>query len=335
MKRRLYATTAVSGALALFLAGPAWAGSVDELQARKAALLQELEAVDAELASEGITIAPAGSMTPTPGASEGITGYGGLFGGVQQRHGFESSGSTQAVVPVGGVAIGANMPLGGGWNAGLDGFGAGSDTDDGQYFNAWGGGGVHLFWRDPDYAVGVFGSGFGAFELGGGSDNGTLVAGGIEAALFYPNSTIVFQGGYLSRISGVFGIESDNDLISNGMAFRAQNRWFLGDDSRLDVGVVGAWGQAGTDQNEEGIGGLELEFEHKPSGWPFSIFAGGIALAGMEDDDSDDKDVGLYYSAGIGVRMYFGHETLKSNDRNGVTFKSLPVTEINALAADF
>ena len=320
----------MSGLAALFMAGPAAAGKVDDLQARRAQILAELQAVDAELASQGANVVPAGSMTPTPGASDGLTGYGGLFVGAEQIR--ELSEPPARVVPNGGAIIGANMPLGGGWNAGIDGFAGAAGADGSRYFDVWGGGSVHLFWRDNDYALGIFGTG--ATLQGSGGDSQTTVAGGVDTAIFYPESTIVFQAGYLSRVSGIFNFETDNDGLSNGMAFRLQNRWFLGDNMRLDTGIVGAWGQQDGDQNEAGLGGLEIEYEHKFQDSPLAFFIGGTALAGMSDDDDGDE-ASLYYTARVGIRFLFGHETLKSEDRNGTTFKSLPVKEINSLAVDF
>jgi len=247
----------------------------------------------------------------------------------------QGNANTASVVPAGGALIGANLPLGGGWNAGIDGVGGGADGDGGEYFDAWGGGSVHLFWRDPDYAVGIFGSGMDVHEFSG-TDDGPLVAGGVEAAVFSPDSTFVVQAGYLSRISGVLGMGSDNDLISHGVAFRLENRWFLDDNTRLDAGIVGAYGNTGGDQEETGIGGVEIEIEHKLADSPLSFFVGGVAMAGTEADDSDfsEWDASIYYTAGVGIRFLFGHETLKSEDRNGPTFRSLPIKEFNAIASD-
>ena len=264
-----------------------------------------------------------------PAAADGLTGYGGLFVGGEQIHSFVG-GSTERAVPNGGALIGANMPFGGGWNAGIDGFGGATAQDNTDYFNAWGGGSLHIFHRDADYAVGVFGTAAALMK----GDEGITVAGGAEAAFFSADSTLVLQGGYLSRMSGVLGTESDNDLISHGLALRAQNRWFFDDDMRFDAGVIGIWGQVDSAQNELGGGGFEVEFEHKPEGWPVSYFVGGTALAGHEEESGGSIDISLYYTVGLGIRLYFGHETLKSNDRGGVTFKSLPVKDIQRLAGD-
>ena len=183
------ASIVVTGAIALLFAGPAVAGDVADLQAHKAALVQELEAIDAELAAQGVdveprnmNIVPAGAMAPTPGGSDGLTGYAGLFVDAEQIHGFRGS-DTQSprVVPSGGGVIGANLPIGGGWNAGIDGFGGATGQDDGRYFDAWGGGSVHLFWRDVDYAIGVFGTG--AALMGSGRDSASVVAGGVDTAI--------------------------------------------------------------------------------------------------------------------------------------------------------
>jgi len=346
IKNRVFAVVAVSGLLALVAAGSAVAGSADDriaaLQARKAELQKVMDdakmalaKVNAELGEDGVEIVPAGATTSKPdpagpGVWLNVAGYGELYAGVavhhEDIHGNDGAWGSGPQVH-GGGGINLVTPVSDTWNLQLEAFAGGaSDYGDTQeYLGRWGGGGPHLFKRDGDTAYGLFA----ALADIRGDDAALIVTAGVEGASFTPDSTLLGQAAYLSRVN-IVGFEdlSDDDFISNGMLLRGVYRHFFDENMMLSGGVTAAWGQMNGSQNEFFGGQVDVNFEHRPEGWPVSYFARLTSGGATEFGD----DAGLLNRFLVGLRMYFGEGSLRANDRNGATFDLPPFRDLQEMA---
>jgi len=262
-----------------------------------------------------------------PAQADGLSGWGeayiGTIFGIDVTRGWRAHGDEPKARGGGGFAV--NLPVGGGWNLQAEGFASGSEDDNGfDFFTVWGGGGFHGYYRDADHAYGIFG---GAAALQGNEDSLTGVVAGAEAAWFCATCTWIVQAGYISRINSP-PIESDDDFISDGGFIRVLWRKFFDDNMMLQLGVTGAVGQEDGDQDEVTVGVLRAGFEHIPDGWPVAYFARLVSTAG---NSWQDGEVAWNNELMLGLRLYFGHETLKSNDRGGTTFDLPPLRAIQEI----
>ena len=270
------------------------------------------------LALGGAATAQAGD-----GMSDGISGFVEANVGAHNRYAFDDE-TENGWFPTGEMSFAVNMPLGDGWNFQIDGFGGGSAPDASDFAYAYGGGGTQVFWRNSDYAVGMFAAA-GVLYI---PADGTVVTVGLEGAMFEENSTHVLQWGYLSRIDAPFPDMSHSDFISNGMIMSYVFRYFFDDDMMASIGVAGVYGQMDSTQDDIGAGRLNLRFENKPEGWPVSYFVDLTATVGVEVGDDTDMHPRMV----AGLRLPFGQETLKGNDRHGATFGLPPFKDFQQLA---
>jgi hypothetical protein len=192
------------------------------------------------------------------------------------------------------------------------------DTYDHSY-----GGGLHVGWRDPERgSVGAFGS-VGNVEINnvGDNDPDTVVWGvGLEGQAFFDPFTLYLQTGYLDRESLSSG--GDVDALKNAGFGRVVGRYFCGDDFKLESEVSYTQGKMDPDEDNVWILGWGAELEVRLGGMPVAGFVG---YTGARYDQDDDSDVLYEHRIGFGVRAYFGHESLKANDRHGASL-DLPRT---------
>jgi len=179
------------------------------------------------------------------------------------------------------------------------------------------GGGLHIGWRDPELGIfGAFGS-MGYFEINdaNGRDPDTVAWGaGLEGQVFFDSATFYLQAGYLDRQTISSG--GDIDALKNAGFARAVGRYFCTDNCKLEAEVSYAQGKMDPDVDKVWILGWGAEAEFRPRGWPVSGF---LMYTGARYDQEDDWDVLYEHRVGIGVRVYFGQESLQANDRNGVS----------------
>ena len=179
------------------------------------------------------------------------------------------------------------------------------------------GGGLHVGWRDPERgSFGAFGSvGHVKINNVGGSDPDTVAWGvGLEGQAFFDPFTLYLQAGYLDRESLSNG--GDVDALKNAGFGRAVGRYFYGDDFKLEAEAAYTQGKMDPDVDTVWILGWGIDAEVRLGGTPVSGFVG---LTGTRYDQDDDSDVLYEHRIGFGVRVYFGQESLKANDRNGVS----------------
>jgi len=185
------------------------------------------------------------------------------------------------------------------------------------------GGGLHIGWRNPERgSFGAFG-GVGSVEINdvGGRNPDTVAWGaGLEGQIFFEPATLYLQAGYLDREPLSSG--GDIDALKNAGFARAIGRLFCSDNCKLDAEFSYTQGKMDPDEDTVWILGWGTDVEYRPDGWPVSGFVG---YTGARYDQHDDNDVLFEHRIGFGVRVYFGHESLKANDRKGVSL-DLPRT---------
>jgi len=193
------------------------------------------------------------------------------------------------------------------------------------------GGGLHVGWRNPERgSFGAFG-GVGKLEINNahGKDPDTVAWGvGLEGQVFFEPSTLYLQAGYLDRESISSG--GDIDALKNAGFARAVGRYFCSDNCKLEAEVSYAQGKMDPDEDRVWILGWGADAEFRPGGWPVSGFLG---YTGARYDQDDDDDVLYEHRVGIGVRVYFGQESLEANDRNGVSLELPRYLEWNGQVA--
>lgn len=181
------------------------------------------------------------------------------------------------------------MPLAHQYGARIDGT---LGAHDGDFF---GGGALHLFWRNPDMGLFGFAAGFVQTESGNlfGDSNGT---GLIAAEGEYYLEQVTF--------SGLTGYQFSEGQGNDGFMGRLDFEWYLTDDLLLTSG-------AETNPNHDFLGRVGVEYRPGFAALPgLSLFAEGAF---------GDRD---FYRAYGGIRFYFGgSETLKDRHRHD-TFRS-------------
>ncbi|HEX9641209.1 MAG TPA: hypothetical protein VGB13_07840 [Candidatus Krumholzibacteria bacterium] len=192
----------------------------------------------------------------------------------------------------------------------------GEGSADDTYQHAFGGG-LHVGWRNPELgSFGAFGS-VGSVKINnvGNRDPETVAWGvGLEGQLYFDPVTVYLQGGYLDREPVSSG--GDIDALKDAGFGRAVGRSFCGENFKFEIEVSYAQGKMDPDGDKVWILGWGADAEYRPRGWPVFGFVG---YTGSRYDQSDDDDLLYEHRIGFGVRVYFGHESLKANDRNGVS----------------
>jgi len=193
------------------------------------------------------------------------------------------------------------------------------------------GGGLHVGWRNPERgSFGVFGA-VGDVEIHnvGDDDPDTVVWGvGLEGQAFFDPFTLYLQAGYLDRETVASG--GDVDALKNAGFGRVVGRAFCGDDFMLASELSYTQGKMDPDEDNVWILGWGAELEYRPGGMPLSGFLGYTGSRYFQDDDSD---VLYEHRVGFGVRVYFGQNSLRANDRRGASLDLPRYLELNGQTA--
>ncbi|MGB5213140.1 MAG: hypothetical protein WBN88_05775 [Anderseniella sp.] len=98
-------------------------------------------------------------------------------------------------------------------------------------------GAVHLSWRDPARGLfGVFGgAGTTAFGFYPSNVSHDVAFVGGEAQIYLDNVTLYGQGGYVDFDPSGAGFRVDREGMTDGFFTRGVVRWFLGNDSRIQL----------------------------------------------------------------------------------------------------
>jgi hypothetical protein len=252
-------------------------------------------------------------IAPSPVPAPTWSGVLGLYGGGGQ---IEDDDDPYRIFGLHGAA---NVPLGN-HNLQFGGVGEmGIETDSDTY----GGAGLeaHLYRRGVSHAYGVLGS-----VLFNQEDDDWNIHGvaGAEAA-FYPGSgnlTLVGQGGY------IFGIDSEgNDGIGHGWFARGVAQFFLTPNRKLQGEVAYLTGSESDDGDHVNLLAVGAEVEHKFAS-PLSLFA---SWDGVWGNNTTDDDTYTSHTFLAGVRVYFGQDTLLSNNRSGASWDTPDITRWNGI----
>lgn len=221
---------------------------------------------------------------------------------------------------------GINIPIAGASGIQLEIFGEGTTAEimGGDPGYAWSaGGGAHAFWRDPSRGLlGVMG---GAYYSNTGTDESDrneawAWLAGVEAQAYLGKTTLYGQAGYTTYVDvPADGSGQDEDYPKDVIFIRGVARQFVGDLTKLEGEVGGAFGRFDDQDADFYIVNWALEAEHAfAGGVPLSVFA---RYEGIYADHSDESDASLDTTVKVGLRGRFGGaaDNLYFNDRNGVS----------------
>lgn len=198
-------------------------------------------------------------------------------------------------------------------------------------YGQWVNGAVHVAYRNPElFAVGAFGA---AQRAATGPDALGMALAGVEGQAYLDNLTIYLQGG----VAFTSPAEPDfNNYRDYGtFAFvRGVLRYFLTDNLKLSAegtygeGEIGYYtfsGQNGDDPVHDGavvpgrLAIARLGVDYRPDDGDASFFAAYEASYLSQSWDGVTRS-SLNQRVLAGIKVDFGAETLKSRDREGVTW---------------
>jgi len=196
----------------------------------------------------------------------------------------------------------------------------------------WYGGGLHVGWRDPKFGSVSGFAGIGKVKINNlGDDDPDTIAwtAGLEGQLFFDPVTLYLQGGYMDRQSIASG--GDVAYIKNAGFVRVVPRVFVGDNFKIEpLKLSYTEGTMDPDRDNVWILGWGAELEYRLENLPVSAF---LSYDGARYDQEDDWDVLYEHRIGFGVRLYFGQESLKTNDRHGASLELPPYLKWGAVTA--
>lgn len=266
------------------------------------------------LALAGVALLAMSGTATAGNMLDGLTGWGEL--NVGGEFDVNVNGTSNGNIVRGGGGFGLDAPVSDGLSLQLDGF-ASAASEDGCTADTLGaGGGLHGYTRGDDGAkYGIF-----AFGFKGGahcSDLYVSVGGGFEGQWQFDDGSLALQVGAMTGTEWDSGSNPDN--YRPGAFMRGLYRHFYDDNMMVEGGLAFAGG--GIDGFDSTLGGsLSLKFEHVPDGWPVSYFA---QYTGSSAYQTGEDDVMVANIVLLGVRFYFGHETLRANDRDGASLPGM------------
>ena len=315
-------------AATLTFAGTAMAQNVADLQSRKAQLLKELDAINAQLGVTDVAasrnIAKAHSMGGRgllyAGTVELGAGY--TFADCDESGGDDPScdfvvdddsyphivGSGRASVPVAN-----NVSL----QFDADGWATFTDRDDGEdNLQTNFSGAVHATWRDPSQgALGIFGQ-LGSSN-GGENENATYWLAGIEGQLYLGDFTLYGQAGYFEADD-----ETEDDVMTDAWFVRAVARWFPNTKTRIQAQFAYAEGEEDDSSPAEDFDAYSwgIRADRIIGRYPISVFAdyGGTVVDQDEPSGASEQKYTEHRFL-LGLAFHFGVNNLKQQDRRGVT----------------
>jgi hypothetical protein len=198
--------------------------------------------------------------------------------------------------------------------------------------------GSHLYWRDTNFAAGVYGGvGVASTDFLPTAD---YVFAGVEGQYYLNNITLGLAAGYLTSSSdapvlGLFGITTDDLTLNDAWTVRGEARWYASKKVTLtaDLGYISGEYADGTADLDVIHWGLKAEYkpEEKEPLTLWVAYEGRSADAefnsasvfGAGDVDKDSHTVK------VGVTFRFGTEgTVQEQDRSGPAFNQFDYGDI-------
>jgi hypothetical protein len=227
--------------------------------------------------------------------------------------------SQDTVTILSGAARG-NIAFSGGLGLQLD--AEGQSTGYGRYSYSTSGIGAHLYQRSDDWLYG------GLLSIGQSSGDRAVTV-GLEAQYLLPDTTIYGQISYSAFVQGYMnedGQDSVNAFISV--------RHFVTDHIMLSGTVSGYAGsqkyESSSYVDKESFNALQWEVkgEYLFEDVPLSLYASYVGSYGVLRESEDDSPYAYAWHTVanqnvimIGIRYYFGQDTLLTNDRTGATLE--------------
>ena len=188
--------------------------------------------------------------------------------------------------------------------------------------------GGHANWRNAQ--TGLLGVFAGAGDAGGGFGQSLsvrhVVAGG-EGQLYWNALTLYVQGGY----DTVAGRPASDHLNAHAWFVRGTGRYFVLPNTMLEGTVLYANGEIKYDNGFVPASGptngfetwlWEAKLEHRFTATPFALFAkyrGSETKFDPIQFGSIDELKVTDHRVFVGLKLFMGQDTLRSNDRNGAT----------------
>ncbi|MPZ36750.1 MAG: hypothetical protein GEU95_01590 [Rhizobiales bacterium] len=187
--------------------------------------------------------------------------------------------------------------------------------------------GGHINWRNSQ--SGLLGLFAGAGDAGGGFREAQrhIVVGG-EGQLYWNQLTLYLQGGY----DTVLGTPANVHVNAHAWFVRGTGRYFFTPNTLLEGTVLYANGEVEYESFIPASGSTngfetwlwEAKLEHRFATTPFSLFAkyrgsdtkfDPISFGGGDSDELKITD----HRVLVGLKLFMGQDTLRSNDRDGAT----------------
>jgi hypothetical protein len=180
--------------------------------------------------------------------------------------------------------------------------------------------GAHVYRRDADFLYGGF------FSIGD-SSGGRLVTAGLEGQTYWDKVTLYTQASYSTAIQGV--LQENN---TDSWNLHAEARYFYTDNIVFSGGLGASlahknwsWDAYNYNTNNGGILQWDLRAEYLLDEGPLGLFAAyqGSNITWHQRWSYLATNKALYRNNAImlGLRFYFGQNSLLANDRSGASLK--------------
>ncbi|MEM7634410.1 MAG: hypothetical protein AAF299_07610 [Pseudomonadota bacterium] len=191
--------------------------------------------------------------------------------------------------------------------------------------------GGHVSWRDPETAL--FG-GFASFGSGDhdddndGADRFDFYAVGAEAQFYLDDLTFYVQGGYIDGATRASVPQIDDDSLRDAFFGRGVVRWFMNEDSRVQLEF--AYVDGDIDNNENPASEMTIiewgaRYDTVIPGLPIlgdsNVFVGYRGAHYEKNDPTNAADDAEFvdHIIMVGFTHRFGTQSIKETDRYGAT----------------
>jgi hypothetical protein len=184
--------------------------------------------------------------------------------------------------------------------------------------------GLHLSYRNPNKGlIGMFG-GYG-WSKTKSNDKYEMAMIGAEAQAYLGNLTLYAQAGYGNNTKGDTG-----EGFNEGWFARGVGRYFFTPDTKLEAEISYAEADPYLDGNAKGkFTGWGVSLDHKLFNVRSYPVYGTLGYRGAYYDGTTEGDHATEHVFKAGIKILFGANTLKQNDRYGATL-DLPMLPVRA-----
>lgn len=187
--------------------------------------------------------------------------------------------------------------------------------------------GLHLSYRDPGRGlIGIFGGyAWSKLKSGHDADKYEMAMIGAEAQAYLGNLTLYAQAGYGNNTKGASG-----EGFNEGWFVRGVGRYFFTPNTKLEAEISYAEADPYIDGNDKGkFTGWGVSLDHKLFDVRSYPVYGTLGYRGAYYDATTEGDHATEHVFKAGIKVLFGANSLKQNDRYGATL-DLPMLPVRA-----